>query len=215
MKKLNEEEELARLDAMRQFEKKLKSEGYKLIAGVDEVGRGPLAGPVLACAAILPDDCRIFGINDSKKLSESKREELSLLIKDQALAYGIGMVDEKEIDRINILQATLAAMAEAVKNLSPQPDALLIDAVSLTKVRIKQLSIVKGDELSISVAAASIVAKVARDDIMRSFDKLYPEYGFASHKGYGTRQHIEAIQRHGLCPIHRVSFCRKFAAGLA
>jgi ribonuclease HII len=211
MRIANEAAELARLESIRAFERKLEAEGFSFIAGVDEVGRGPLAGPVYACAVILPKDCAIMGVKDSKKLSEKNREELSAQIKEKAVAWSIGKADEKTIDRINILQATLKAMTEAINGLSAKADSVLVDALSLPDIHVRQLAIIGGDGLSISIAAASIVAKVARDALMREYDAAYPEYGFAAHKGYGTKQHIDAIGKRGLCPIHRVSFAGKFA----
>ncbi|MDR1641900.1 MAG: ribonuclease HII [Clostridiales bacterium] len=211
MRIANKDAELARLESMRAFERKLEAEGFSFIAGIDEVGRGPLAGPVYACAVILPKDCAIMGVKDSKKLSEKNREELSAIIKEKAVAWNIGTADEKEIDSINILKATMRAMKDAVNGLSVKADSLLVDALSLPEIPLRQLAIIGGDGLSISIAAASIVAKVARDALMREYDLTYPEYGFAAHKGYGTKQHIDAIGKHGLCPIHRVSFAAKFA----
>ncbi|MDR1536748.1 MAG: ribonuclease HII [Clostridiales bacterium] len=210
MKSRTEAEENERLDALRKFEADLQSRGYALIAGIDEVGRGPLAGPVMAAAVILPAGARIPGINDSKKLSAKKREMLAKAIKEHAVAWAIGAMNEKAVDEMNILQATRKAMEEAVEGLSQKPDALLIDALSLPKIPIKQLSIVKGDSLSVSIAAASILAKVERDALMTAYHELYPEYGFDSNKGYGTAKHLEAIGKYGLCPIHRVTFAAKF-----
>lgn len=178
--------------------------------GIDEAGRGPLAGPVVAGAVILPKDCRILYINDSKKLSEKRRNELFDIIKEEAVTYGIGIIDAARIDEINILQATYEAMRSAINNLNPSPDILLNDAVTIPKVDIKQVPIIKGDAKSISIAAASVLAKVTRDRIMEEYDKKYPEYGFAKHKGYGTKQHIQALEQFGASPIHRRTFITKF-----
>ena len=183
---------------------------YSYICGIDEAGRGPLAGPVVAGAVILPKDCRILYINDSKKLSEKRRNELFDIIKEEAVTYGIGIIDAARIDEINILQATYEAMRSAINNLNPSPDILLNDAVTIPKVDIKQVPIIKGDAKSISIAAASVLAKVTRDRIMEEYDKKYPEYGFAKHKGYGTKQHIQALEQFGASPIHRRTFITKF-----
>ena len=182
------------------------SDGIQTICGVDEAGRGPLAGPVYAAAVILPRGLVIDGLNDSKKLTEKKRAELFDVIKARALAWGIGSADEKEIDGINILQATFLAMQKAIAALNPQPDFILADAVTIPKILIPQEGIIKGDAKSVSIAAGSIIAKVSRDRIMYEYDRLYPEYGFASHKGYGTKAHIEAIKKYGMLNIHRRSF---------
>ncbi len=202
------EAELARLEAMRQYENRYGE--YAFICGIDEAGRGPLAGPVAAGAVILPKDCRILYLNDSKKLSEKRREELFDEIRDKAVAYGVGIVSPERIDEINILQATYEAMRQAVGQLSVTPRLLLNDAVTIPQVEIKQIPIIKGDAKSVSIAAASILAKVTRDRMMEEYDKLYPEYGFAKHKGYGTAAHIEALRRFGPCPIHRRTFIGKF-----
>lgn len=204
--KLNAERK--RLETMRVFEKKYSS--YKLIAGIDEAGRGPLAGPVAAGAVILPENCRILYLNDSKKLSASKRDELFDEIKEKAVAYGVGIVSPERIDEINILQATLEAMEKAVKAMDIEPDMLLIDALTIPALPYKQTGIVKGDAKSVSIAAASIIAKVTRDRIMMDIDKIYPEYGFASHKGYGSKAHIEALKKYGPCPVHRKTFIKNF-----
>ena len=180
------------------------------MCGIDEVGRGPLAGPVVACACILPKDCNILYINDSKKLSKKKREELYDIIMKEAVAVGIGYNSPERIDEINILQATFEAMREAISKLSVTPDILLNDAVTIPGVDIKQVPIIKGDAKSISIGAASIVAKVTRDRLMEDYDKLFPEYGFASNMGYGTAVHIKAIKEIGPCPIHRRSFIHNF-----
>ena len=178
------------------------------ICGIDEVGRGPLAGPVYAAAVILPKDCDILYINDSKKLSEKKRETLSAEIREKAVAWAIGTADNKRIDEINILQATYEAMREAIKNLGIKPDILLNDAVTIPLVDIKQVPIIKGDAKSATIAAASIVAKVARDALMAEYAEEYPGYGFERNKGYGTAEHIAAIKEMGVTPIHRMSFLK-------
>ncbi len=200
------EKELRRTEEMKRYEKEYAA--YSCICGIDEVGRGPLAGPVVAGAVILPKDCSILYLNDSKKLSEKKREELYDKIMEAAVAVGIGYNSPARIDEINILQATYEAMREAVANLSVRPDLLLNDAVTIPKVDIKQVPIIKGDAKSISIAAASIVAKVTRDRLMVKYDEIYPEYGFASHKGYGTAMHRDAIKKYGPTPIHRKSFIK-------
>ena len=201
-------QELNRIDALKEYERKYESEGY--VCGIDEVGRGPLAGPVVACACILPKDCNILYINDSKKLSKKKREELYDIIMKEAVAVGIGYNSPERIDEINILQATFEAMREAISKLSVTPDILLNDAVTIPGVDIKQVPIIKGDAKSISIGAASIVAKVTRDRLMEDYDKLFPEYGFASNMGYGTAVHIKALKEIGPCPIHRRSFIHNF-----
>jgi len=183
---------------------------YHYICGIDEVGRGPLAGPVIAGAVILPKDCDILYINDSKKLTEKKREELYDRILSQAVSYGIGYASWERIDEINILQATYEAMRDAISKLNPAPDLLLNDAVTIPKVTIKQVPIIKGDAKSISIGAASIIAKVYRDRLMLEYDKLYPEYGFAGNKGYGSQEHIQALKKYGPTPIHRKSFIKNF-----
>lgn len=201
-------QELNRIDALKEYERKYESEGY--VCGIDEVGRGPLAGPVVACACILPKDCNILYINDSKKLSKKKREELYDIIMKEAVAVGIGYNSPERIDEINILQATFEAMREAISKLSVTPDILLNDAVTIPGVDIKQVPIIKGDAKSISIGAASIVAKVTRDRLMEDYDKFFPEYGFASNMGYGTAVHIKALKELGSCPIHRQSFIHNF-----
>jgi len=202
------ESELQRLEAMSCYEKQYRD--YSYICGVDEVGRGPLAGPVVAGAVILPKGCTILYINDSKKLSAAKREELCAVIRKEALAVGIGMVQQDRIDEINILNATYEAMRGAVADLKIRPDLLLNDAVIIPGLEIPQKSIIKGDAKSISIAAASIMAKVFRDRMMVEYDSIYPGYGFASNKGYGSKEHIEALKRLGPCPIHRKSFIGNF-----
>ena len=202
------EAELKRIEALKQYEKEYEHLGF--LCGIDEVGRGPFAGPVVACAVILPKDCNILYINDSKKLSEKRREELYDIIIKEAVAYGIGIKDNRRIDEINILQATYEAMREAINNLSVQPDVLLNDAVTIPGVDIKQVHIIKGDAKSISIGAASIVAKVTRDRMMAEFDEKYPGYEFAKNKGYGTAAHIEVLKKYGPCEIHRRSFIHNY-----
>ena len=205
------EKEEERLIELSKFEKEYFEKGYNLIAGIDEAGRGPLAGPVVAAAVILPKGCLIEGVNDSKKLSEKKREKLYDDIIENAIAWGVGIKDNNVIDEINILEATRFAMHEAIENLQVKPDFIFIDAEKKVDTdKIPSLHIIKGDALSISIAAASIIAKVTRDRMMREYDKEYPEYGFEKHKGYGTKVHVEAIKEHGLTPIHRRSFTKKF-----
>lgn len=206
--KFSLQKEYERVYLMKEYERKYQE--YEFICGIDEVGRGPLAGPVVAGAVILPKECNILYINDSKQLSEKKREALYDEIMDRAVATGIGVVSPAVIDEINILQATYEAMRIAIKNLSTIPDLLLNDAVQIPEVHIKQVSIVKGDAKSVSIAAASIIAKVTRDRMMVEYDKLYPEYDFAHNKGYGSQFHIDKIKEHGPCPIHRSSFIHNF-----
>ncbi|AGB40607.1 ribonuclease HII [Halobacteroides halobius DSM 5150] len=191
---------------MSQYEKKLHQQNYRLIAGIDEAGRGPLAGPVVAAAVILPTDKFILGLDDSKKLNEKKREELFDIIYNQAIDIGVGVVDNQRIDEINILNATYEAMKKAIKDLETNPDYLLIDAEELSDVNIPQQGITRGDSKSISIAAASIIAKVTRDRKLVEYDKEYPHYNFASNKGYGTAEHITALREQGPSPIHRHSF---------
>ncbi len=191
------------------YEKKAKEAGYNIVCGVDEAGRGPLCGPVVAAAVILKDSVNIEGINDSKKLTEKKREKLYDEIINNVEAYGIGIVDVDVIEEINILNATKKAMLDAVENLNLTPDVVLIDGNQKINTNIPQKTIVSGDALSKSIAAASILAKVTRDRMLIEYDKKYPEYGFAKHKGYGTKMHIESIKKYGLTPIHRCSFCKK------
>ncbi|MBQ3933154.1 MAG: ribonuclease HII [Lachnospiraceae bacterium] len=202
------EDEVQRIFDMKEFERKYSD--YQYICGIDEVGRGPLAGPVCAGAVILPKDAEILYVNDSKKLSGKKREELYKEITEQAIAYKTVFMNHEVIDEINILQATYKAMRQAVNELNPQPDLLLIDAVHIPELEVKQVSIIKGDAKSFSIAAASIVAKVERDHLMEKYDELYPEYGFAGNKGYGSKEHIEAIKKYGPCPIHRRTFIKNF-----
>lgn len=206
--KLRRERE--RLSQMRLYEEKYSE--YALICGVDEVGRGPLAGPVFTAAVILPKDCEILYLNDSKKLSEKKREELFLEISEKAIAIGIGSCTPEEIDTLNIKRATRKAMLEAVHQLELPPQLVLVDAETIDGLLIRQIPIIKGDAQSVSIAAASIIAKVSRDHLMVEYDNLYPGYGFASNKGYGSAAHIEALKRLGPCPIHRRSFIKKFVS---
>lgn len=200
--------ELERLKEMHRYENEYRN--YKYICGIDEVGRGPFAGPVVAGAVILPSDCNILYINDSKKLSAAKREELYDEIMERAIAVGLGVVSPQVIDEINILQATYEAMRIAIRNLSVKPDILLNDAVKIPKVDIPQVSIIKGDAKSVSIAAASIVAKVTRDRMMVEYDKIYPEYNFADNKGYGSEKHREALKKFGPTPIHRNTFIKNY-----
>lgn len=200
--------EKIRLEGMKQFERKYST--YSSICGIDEAGRGPLAGPVVAGAVILPKDCTILYLNDSKQVSASRRNLLFEEIKEKAVSYGVGIVSPERIDEINILQATYEAMHQAIDNMDVSPDILLVDAVTIPNIPIKQVGIVKGDAKSVSIAAASILAKVTRDRLMEEYDTIFPEYGFAGHKGYGSAAHIEAIKKYGPCPIHRKTFIKKF-----
>ncbi|MCI8635448.1 MAG: ribonuclease HII [Eubacterium sp.] len=202
------EAEMARIEQLKFYEKEYAQFGH--VCGIDEVGRGPLAGPVVAGAVILPENCNILYINDSKKLTAKKREELYSVIMDQAVAVGIGMVSPQRIDEINILQATYEAMRQAIQNLSVTPDILLNDAVTIPDVSIRQVPIIKGDAKSISIGAASIVAKVTRDRLMEEYDAILPGYGFASNKGYGSAAHIAAIKANGPTPVHRRTFIKNF-----
>lgn len=186
------------------------AQGYHLICGVDEAGRGPLAGPVCAAAVILPPEFEIPGLNDSKQLTDKKRRELYPVIMDQAISYGIAFVEEAFIDRDNILNATFAAMKSAISQLSPKPDLALIDGNRVAEFGVEAVPVVKGDARVASIAAASILAKVARDQYMEAIDAVYPQYGFAVHKGYGTKRHYAAISEYGMCPIHRRTFLKKF-----
>ena len=201
------EQERKRIDQMKEYERSHVNCAY--ICGIDEAGRGPFAGPVVAGAVILDwnnPEKEILYLNDSKKLSEKKREELYDVIMERAISVGVGIVDSKTIDEINILQATYMAMRQAIEKLNPGPDFVLADAVTIPGISIPQEGIIKGDAKSISIAAGSIIAKVTRDRMMLEYDKKYPEYGFASHKGYGTKAHIEAIKKYGMLDIHRRSF---------
>ena len=202
------DQEKERIHQMQKFEKELVQK--QIFAGIDEAGRGPLAGPVVAAAVIMPADCSVLYVNDSKKLSAAKREELFDQILDQAICAGIGMASPGRIDEINILQATYEAMREAVSQLSPKPEALVNDAVVIPGLSVMQKAVIKGDAKCYSIAAASIIAKVTRDRMMEQYDSLYPEYGFASHKGYGSAAHIAALKQYGPCPIHRRSFIGNF-----
>ncbi|MCC8081734.1 MAG: ribonuclease HII [Lachnospiraceae bacterium] len=202
------EAELARTESLKKYEREYAD--YEYICGIDEVGRGPLAGPVTAAAVILPKNCGILYINDSKKLSAKRREELYEIIMEQAVSVGIGMRSPQRIDEINILQATYEAMRDAVRQLNPQPTLLLNDAVTIPGLAIDQVPIIHGDAKSISIGAASIVAKVTRDRLMMEYDALMPEYGFAANKGYGSAAHIEALKTYGPSPIHRKSFIGNF-----
>lgn len=200
--------ERARIEHLKKYEKEYAD--YTYICGIDEVGRGPLAGPVVAGAVILPKDCDILYINDSKQLSEKKREELYEVITREAVAWAVGYASPERIDEINILQATYEAMREAIGKLTPTPDLLLNDAVTIPGVKIRQVPIIKGDAKSISIGAASIVAKVTRDHLMEQYAEVFPEYDFASNKGYGSVAHIAALKKYGPTPIHRRSFIKKF-----
>lgn len=203
------EKELQRLTELKQIEENLHSQGIEYICGIDEAGRGPLAGPVVVAAAIMPKDSMIEGVNDSKKVSEKKRELLYEKITEEAIAWGVGIIDQKEIDRINILNATKEGLTEAIKALAVRPDRIIVDALNgIDTLGIPYTSIIKGDAKCYSIAAASIIAKVTRDRIMREWSEIYPQYGFEKHKGYGTKAHIEAIKEHGLCSLHRLSFTK-------
>ena len=205
------EKEEARLILLKEQEKELRKKGFNTICGIDEAGRGPLAGPVVVASVIMPADSMIEGVNDSKKVSEKKREELFEIITNEAISYGVGIIDQKEIDRINILNATKEGLTMAVKELNPRPELIIVDA--LTKIDtdgIPYESIIKGDAKCYSISCASIIAKVTRDRIMREWDQVYPQYGFIKHKGYGTAAHINAIKEYGPCPIHRKSFIKHF-----
>ena len=200
------EKEKQRIEKLREFEERYRE--YEFICGIDEAGRGPLAGPVVAGAVILPRDCRILYINDSKQLSEKKREELYDIIMEKAVCCAVGYASPERIDEINILQATYEAMRQAISRLKPQPDILLNDAVTIPQVPIRQVPIIKGDAKSITIGAASIIAKVTRDRLMEEYDKVFPQYDFAGNKGYGSAAHIEALKKYGATPIHRKSFIK-------
>lgn len=202
------EKECVRMERMFVYEKQYAE--YSYICGIDEVGRGPLAGPVVAGAVILPKDCHLLYLNDSKQLTAKKREELYPQIMEQAVAVGLGFVSPERIDEINILQATYEAMREAIHKLGVKPDILLNDAVTIPKVELPQIPIIKGDEKSLSIGAASIIAKVTRDRLMVEYDKIMPEYGFARNKGYGSKEHLEAIKKYGPSLIHRQSFIKSY-----
>ena len=202
------EKERKRTEKLWEYERSYDS--YAYICGIDEVGRGPLAGPVVAGAVILPKDCDLLHINDSKQLSEKKREELYTAIMEKAVCCAVGYASPQRIDEINILQATYEAMREAIGKLTPQPDLLLNDAVTIPQVSIRQIPIIKGDAKSISIGAASIIAKVTRDRLMKEYDQVFPGYDFAGNKGYGCATHIEALKKYGPTPIHRKSFIHNF-----
>lgn len=203
------EKEQERLNELKKIDMSVFEEGYNYICGIDEAGRGPLAGPVVVAAVVMPKESRIEGVNDSKKVSEKKRELLYDKILEEAISYGVGIVDQSEIDRINILNATKAGLTQAVSSLKTKPDMILVDALNgIDTCGIPYRSIIKGDAKSYSIAAASIIAKVTRDRIMRQWDEIYPQYGFEKHKGYGTAAHIAAIKEYGLCPLHRLSFVK-------
>ena len=207
---MKEKEEQGLL-ALKAIDKEFFDMGKKYVCGIDEAGRGPLAGPVVVASVILPKDSMIEGVNDSKKISENKREKIYEIILEQAISYGIGIIYQDEIDEINILQATKKGLHEAVKSMEIKPDVILVDALTgIDTLGIPYKSIIKGDAKSYSIGAASIIAKVTRDRIMREWDKIYPQYGFAIHKGYGTAKHIECIKKYGLTQIHRKSFCKNF-----
>lgn len=206
--KVDEEQ---RIKDMLIYEQELNNNGYINVAGVDEAGRGPLCGPVVAAAVILPKNINIEGINDSKKLSEKKREKIyEEITKNKDIFYGIGISDVDVIEKVNILNATKLAMKDAINNLKLKPDYVIIDGNQNIDINIPSQTLVSGDSKSASIAAASIIAKVTRDRMMKKCDEKYPEYNFAKHKGYGTKAHIEAIQKYGLCEIHRPSFCKNF-----
>lgn len=209
-----EEKARLRLAEMTQIERALYAEGICNIAGIDEVGRGPLAGPVVAAAVILPEGFDLLGVDDSKKLTEKKREELYGQIIKYALSYGIGVIDNYIIDEINILEATKLAMKRAVTQLTIKPDYILIDALTLKDIKIPQRGIIKGDSLSVSIAAASIIAKVTRDKMMVEFHERFPQYAFDHNKGYGTRAHYEGIDCYGPCLLHRKTFLKKYREGI-
>lgn len=207
---MKEKEEI-RLKLLKEDEQKLYSENIKYIAGIDEAGRGPLAGPVVVGVVILPKDSMIEGINDSKKVSEKKREKIYDQIIEEAIAWGVGIVDQKEIDELNILNATKKAVTMAISSLKQRPDLILVDALTgIDTLGVPYKSIIKGDAKEYSIAAASIIAKVTRDRIMKEWDEVYPEYGFAGHKGYGTAAHIKAIKEYGPCILHRKTFIKNF-----
>ena len=205
------EKEEERLKNLKKYEEKLRKKGFKYICGIDEAGRGPLAGPVVVASVIMPENSMIEGVNDSKKVSEKKREKLYDLILDEAISYGIGIVGQDEIDEINILNATKKGLTMSLQELTQKPDLIIVDALSkINTLGIPYESIIKGDAKCYSISAASIIAKVTRDRIMREWDKIYPQYGFINHKGYGTAKHIEAIKEYGPCQIHRRSFIKNF-----
>ena len=203
------EKEEQRLINLKQYECELRSKGYKYICGIDEAGRGPLAGPVVVASVIMPENSMIEGVNDSKKVSEKKREKLYDLILSEAISYGVGIIGQDEIDEINILNATKKGLTISLQELTQKPDLIIVDALNnIDTLGTKYESIIKGDAKCYSIGAASIIAKVTRDRIMREWDNIYPQYGFAQHKGYGTKMHMEAIREYGLTPIHRKSFTK-------
>lgn len=205
------EKEKERLEELKKIEKELYQKGFQKIAGIDEAGRGPLAGPVVVAGVIMPQDSMIEGVNDSKKVSEKKREKLYDLILEEAISYSVAIIGQDTIDEINILNATKQGVTEVVEGFETKPDLIIVDALNHINTKgIPYDSIIKGDAKCYNIAAASIVAKVTRDRIMRQWDEIYPQYGFSTHKGYGTAKHIEAIRECGLCPIHRRSFTKKF-----
>ena len=207
------EKELIRLQNLKKIEEEIysKNESIKYICGIDEAGRGPLAGPVVVASVIMPKNSMIEGVNDSKKVSEKKREELYERIIEEAISYGVGIMDHNEIDEYNILNSTKIGLTNSLKELTVKPDLILVDALNkIDTLGIPYKSIIKGDALCYSISAASIIAKVTRDRIMRQWDEVYPMYGFEKNKGYGTATHIEAIREYGLCPIHRKSFTKNF-----
>jgi len=205
------EREIDRLNKLKEFEKKLYEDGVKYIAGIDEAGRGPLAGPVVIGCVIMTPESFIEYVNDSKKVSETKREMLYEKITNEAVAWSTGIVDEKEIDELNILNATKKALTMALDKLEVKPDVILVDALDKIDTNgIKYISVIKGDAKIYSISAASIIAKVTRDRIMKEYDEVYPQYGFAGHKGYGTAKHIQAIKEYGICPLHRKTFTKNF-----
>lgn len=207
---MKEKEEI-RLKELKKQEDELRKRGFNKICGIDEAGRGPLAGPVVVASVIMPADSMIEGVNDSKKISEKKREKLYDQILEEAISYGVGIIGQDEIDEINILNATKKGLTMSLKELTVKPDLIIVDALThIDTMGIPYESIIKGDAKCYSISAASIIAKVTRDRIMREWDKIYPEYGFEKHKGYGTSAHIEAIKKYGLCPIHRKSFTTHF-----
>ena len=207
---MKEKEEI-RLKELKKQEDELRNRGFNMICGIDEAGRGPLAGPVVVASVIMPANSMIEGVNDSKKVSEKKREKLYDQILEEAISYGVGIVGQDEIDEINILNATKKGLTMSLKELTVKPDLIIVDALThIDTMGIPYESIIKGDAKCYSISVASIIAKVTRDRIMREWDKVYPEYGFEKHKGYGTSAHIEAIKKYGLCPIHRKSFTTHF-----
>lgn len=205
------EKEESRLLLLKEQEKELREKGFNMICGIDEAGRGPLAGPVVVASVIMPSDSMIEGVNDSKKVSEKKREKLYDLILSEAISYGVGIIGQDEIDEINILNATKKGLTISLQELTQKPDLIIVDALNnIDTLGTKYESIIKGDAKCYSIAAASIIAKVTRDRIMREWDKVYPQYGFVAHKGYGTVAHIKALKEYGACPLHRKTFIKHF-----